>query len=123
MQRTLAFISLSLSLFSLPLYAGGDSAASTTEAGFDCSKASSKIEKRICAEPALAALDLQLSQVYADAQSETAGVDGESGERIDPLAKEQKIWLKKRDLCKTNTCIKQAYQKRIKYIETHWLGK
>jgi uncharacterized protein len=122
MQRTFVLITLALSFSSTHLLAEERSSGSSGP-GFDCDKATSKIEKRICAEPALAELDLQLSQVYAEAQSETAGIDGESGERIDPLAKEQKIWLKKRNQCKTNLCLKTTYQKRIKYIETHWLGR
>jgi len=111
----LTFANLSNAGGTLPEMSGGLS--------IDCSEATSRVEKRICANPELSALDLKLSEVYAEAQAEMAGVNGETGERNDPLAKEQKIWLRARDRCKSNACLHSAYIRRIKYIETHWLHR
>jgi uncharacterized protein len=91
--------------------------------GFDCATASTKVEKKICSNKELSSLDLKLSQVYQQAQAETAGVDGETGEKVDPVATEQAQWLNTRNRCKSTQCLTRLYKKRIKHIETHWLTK
>lgn len=123
MKNVVQSVMLTALICSMSLSTKAEDFAQASAAGFDCAAAATTIEKRICASPALSALDLKLSQVYTQAQSETAGVNGETGERIDPLAQEQKKWIAKRNQCKTNTCLKNAYQKRIQWIQTHWLAQ
>lgn len=89
----------------------------------DCSRLLSKTENTICNNPELLALDLKLSIVYAQAETEAASTYRESGQRVDPLAREQSIWLRARNQCKSNACFHSAYIRRIKYIETHWLHR
>jgi uncharacterized protein len=114
---------IGLSSIATPILADETLPSVETGPGFDCTEAKTKVEKRICDNAELSALDQKLSEVYAEAQAETAGIDGETGERIDPLAKEQKIWLRTRNQCKSNACLHSTYIKRIKYIETHWLHR
>lgn len=123
MKRIFLAVAFALSIACLPSHADEHTSTDSTGPGFDCANATTNIENRICANAVLAELDLTLSQVYQEAQLESAGVDGETGVRIDPLAREQKIWLKKRNQCKTDACLKNAYEKRIKYIKTHWLNQ
>lgn len=123
MKRFFSALAFALCITSLPSHADQHTSSNAVGPGFDCATTTNKIEKRICANPTLASLDLKLSQVYQEAQLDSAGVDGETGVRVDPLAREQKIWLKKRNQCNTDACLKNTYQKRIKYIETHWLNQ
>lgn len=97
------------------------SSTSSVAAGFDCSKATTTIEFTICADPTLSDLDSELKRVFDFAQAETAGVNAETGERSDPVAKEQKAWIKNiRNKCKTFSCLKQAYVSRIEQIKRNW---
>jgi uncharacterized protein len=72
-------------------------------ASFDCAKASSKIEKMICADSALSKLDQDLGAIFKSAKSGDAEIIGE-----------QKIWLqKKRNTCQDIDCLVNAYKGRI----------
>jgi|GEM_PF-2521525 len=76
-------------------------------ASFDCAKASTKVEKLICANAELSKLDEALAVEYADALKlpDTAN-----------LKTEQKSWLKGRNQCTDDTCIQAAYRQRIEAI-------
>lgn len=80
-------------------------AGPATAASFDCGKAGNAIEQRICANPALSALDELLAQAYADARRR-----GEA----DRLQREQRRWLKyARNVCDDDTCLASAYGGRL----------
>ncbi len=109
---------ISLSVFALLI----GTSFSAQSAGFDCSLAKTKIEKIICSDAELSELDSQLKDVFIEAQSETAGVDGETGERVDPVAKENLKWtLTVRNQCSNASCLKTAYKSHIKQIQKTWL--
>jgi uncharacterized protein len=78
-------------------------------ASFDCAKASTTVEKLICADEKLSVLDDQLTAAYKTA-SETA---------TDKAAfkTQQRDWLKKkRNACKNAECLTKTYQARIDEI-------
>jgi len=77
---------------------------------FDCSKARSRIDRSICADSSLAALDRRLAELFAIAQAQT----------LDPgeLKKTQRKWLRGRDDCEAADCIAQSYQQRIETLAT-----
>jgi len=83
--------------------------------------AKTKIDKIICSDSNLLELDSELDTVFTNVQQETSGVNGETGERIDPIGKEQRIWIKKvRDKCSDVACLKIIYKKRIDQINKEW---
>ncbi len=74
-------------------------------AGFNCEKASSAVEKMICANPELSQLDESMTAAYKKA---VAGASDPAPLRID-----QKMWLKNtRNECRDASCLKKAYQDR-----------
>ena len=72
---------------------------------FDCAKAKTFTEKAICQDPELSALDDELSMMYTSAVARTKNSKA--------LKKQQEKWLKERDACQNETCVKKSYQKRI----------
>jgi uncharacterized protein len=93
-------------------------------AGFNCAKAKTFIEIEICADSYLSMLDSELNAVFDEAQSETSGIDGETGKRIDPVGAEQKKWIKNiRNKCQNKTCLIRAYETRINEIKMDWIEK
>lgn len=81
--------------------------ATTSQAvSFDCQKASSFVEKAICQNQTLSALDDELATAYQAAQ--------DASKNQETLKKQQFSWLKnKRNVCQTNSCLEKAYEKRI----------
>ena len=75
-----------------------------TGPSFDCAKASSTAENRVCANPALAALDRDLNQIYLAVRTPA----NQTALRMDQLA-----WLKSRAGCINDECLKTVYEKRI----------
>lgn len=74
-------------------------------ASFDCQKASSYVEKQICKKDKLSCLDDKLNHIYKDFRLITKEIKAD-----------QIKWLKKRNTCKDEKCIKLAYKKRIKEL-------
>jgi len=74
-------------------------------ASFDCAKASTKVERLICADKALSGLDETLAETYAwDAE----------GEGASPRAKAaQKAWLAQRNACADAACVRRQYEQRL----------
>jgi len=74
-------------------------------ASFDCSKAGTKVEKMICADPELSKLDEDLSAAYKKALKESS----------DPatLKQQQRDWMKERNKCTDAQCVKHAYNQRL----------
>jgi hypothetical protein len=75
---------------------------------FDCGKATTEVEKTICADARLSKLDTDLAATYRDAMSNPA----------DPTKKRdvrsaQAAWLKSRNACTDKICIEVMYRTRI----------
>jgi len=88
-------------------------------ASFDCSKASTLIEKEICKSPSLSALDIELSEIYNQMYG---SIDSETKAY---LKGKQLEWLKdERNSCPPEPrpyytledCISQSYKKRIEQL-------
>ncbi len=79
----------------------------TQAASFDCGIASSKVEKLICADKDLSALDSSLGTLYSSLKQNNPS-----------LVNEQKQWLlKDRNSCQTSACLIKAYSHRIKVLQ------
>ncbi len=83
-------------------------------ASFDCAKATQWVEKTICSDSALAALDRRLSRVFAEARRELAP-------RTAKLLAEQREWLGDRQECGTEedqpaqaACLSARYEERAR---------
>jgi uncharacterized protein len=79
-------------------------------ASFDCGKASSFVENAICSNSELSALDDSLSSAYSKALSDT--------DSSDEIKSSQRSWMKNRNSCQDNACLKKAYSKRINELAT-----
>lgn len=95
-----------IALLALALAAPLASAAS-----FDCAKASSAVEKMVCANPDLSRLDEQLNGAYRRAVERV-------GDRP-AMRAWQRAWLRSHTLadCKDAACVKLAYGARIKLLD------
>ncbi|MGF6761431.1 uncharacterized protein P3T24_001744 [Paraburkholderia sp. GAS33] len=76
---------------------------------FDCSKASSKVEKMICADPTLSSTD----SVNADIYKEVV----QTADNPNQVKQEQRQWLKTRNACQTVDCIAKAYDTRYNQLQ------
>jgi uncharacterized protein YecT (DUF1311 family) len=78
----------------------------------DCGKASTTIEKVICGDPALKALDGRMSAAYAEVRKSLSAKDRKA------LADSQRKWLVTRDQCedetdaKTAACLREKMEER-----------
>ncbi len=78
----------------------------TFAAGFDCSKASTAVEKLICSDKELSKADQELSDVYSRALASSA--------KPGDFKKEQINWLRtQRDACRYQECLAAVYKNRI----------
>jgi uncharacterized protein YecT (DUF1311 family) len=76
-------------------------------ASFDCSRASTGVERLICTNAELSQLDDVLAEAYRNARVRSPNTT--------QLAREQKQWLTRRNACGDNVdCIRTAYEARIK---------
>lgn len=78
----------------------------TARPSFDCRQARNNAERSICSDPGLADLDVQMARRYARMQN---NIDGRPAEI---LRDEQRAWLRRRDACATNACIRALYETR-----------
>ena len=76
---------------------------------FDCRKASTSAEKKICTVPELMVLDDKLAEAYKRALKA-------SSDSID-LKKKQRNWLKSRNTCENADCFATKYSERIKSLQ------
>lgn len=78
----------------------------THGASFDCTKASTRVEKMICSDDKAADLDGRLARAYRAALA--------SAENAASLKAEQRGWLTtQRNKCADVTCLRQSYEKRL----------
>jgi uncharacterized protein len=76
-------------------------------ASFDCTKATTFVEKTICSEPLLSKLDDALAENYIGMYYSNFGGSQKS------LKAEQQKWLSSRNKCTNSKCLITSYQKRI----------
>ena len=77
-------------------------------ASFDCAKASTAVEKIICADTGLSKLDDEMQAAFHNTlqhEKETASI------RL-----QQKRWLKERNICLNADCVKHAYEVRLQEL-------
>lgn len=71
------------------------------------------MERAICAEPALAALDVEMAAMYKQALSKTTNKDA--------LRAQQRQWLKERNACGNTSgigrCIQSQYKLRLSQLQ------
>lgn len=99
MKRWIFFLIVYFSTF---YYAGA--------ASFDCSKASTSIEKMICMNAELSQADERLMQSYQSALNRSADKK--------KLVQQQRNWLKyKRNVCADVSCLLDSYKTRISELD------
>jgi len=79
-------------------------------AGFDCARAESTVEKAICADAGLSALDEHLARYYSAARM----VLKEGASCLQP---DQQRWLRRRNACREDACLKEAYLDRLAELD------
>jgi uncharacterized protein len=82
---------------------GAALATSVNAASFDCRKAGTAIEKMICGDQRLSALDEALASSFKEAMRTNPGTARPA----------QLEWLKQRNACQDVACVAAAYQSRI----------
>ena len=75
-------------------------------ASFDCDNAATDVERMICNDPALEALDEQLAAAYGAALVAAGANDAR-------LTADQRAWLAERDRCADADCVAAAYRSRL----------
>lgn len=97
---------------SLLLWSGCLASAPAFAASFDCTKASTAIEKLICADANLSGLDEALGRTYFDALEQSRQDDRAR------LRREQAAWLKYRDACDPadRPCVAARYRERLRSL-------
>ena len=84
-------------------------------ASFDCAKASSLVEKAVCADPELSRLDDDLAKSYQRAMADTLNVAA--------LRAQQRNWLKEvRNACRNVACLTTAHAERIAALRGNGRG-
>jgi uncharacterized protein len=86
---------------------------------FDCApKLTSSVERRICQDPKLAALDRQLADVYDAAQATASAADKQT------LTATQRAWVKGRNDCwkasDVPACVQTSYHNRISELQAQY---
>ncbi len=79
-------------------------------AGFDCARAASTTEKAICGDAGLSALDEHLARYYAAGRMVLK-------EGASCLQSDQHRWLQRRNACRDNACLKEAYLDRLAELD------
>lgn len=78
-------------------------------ASFDCSKATSDVEKMICKDDELSKMDENLTITFWQAMNKVYDKS--------ELKKEQSLWIKERNKCQDIKCIQTQYVERIKALQ------
>lgn len=82
--------------------------AAAQSVSFNCAKATSQVERLICASSEVSRLDDTLSQIF--------DFELEQEESFPGLKSTQKTWLARRNTCTDVNCIKYRYEQRIAEI-------
>lgn len=78
---------------------------------FDCAKASTPVEKTICADPLLGRLDRAMADNYSAMRNSDIGVEAR-----EELKASQRQWTAARSSCSTTQCLADRYRARIDEI-------
>jgi len=82
-------------------------------ASFDCAKAQTRVEKRICANPVISRLDVELGELYKE------DIQHANAAQKRRLIREEKYWVKySRRGCRKLPCFKHAYWSRMAELAT-----
>lgn len=79
-------------------------------ASFDCAKATIKIEAMVCENAEISQLDHTLNTLYLAALQDRRQAEG--------LRESQRHWLKRRNRCANEPCLRKIYSARIKIIRS-----
>jgi uncharacterized protein len=88
--------------------------ASTSAAPLNCDRPNGRVERRVCADPALRDLHAVMREAY-----------GYTERRIRPrsdvpsLVVDQARWVERRNTCWMKSCISSAYQQRIDTLTSY----
>lgn len=82
-------------------------------ASFDCSKASTKVEKEICSNERVSSLDEKLARVYKTTKKIFIKEDKTS------LVQEQRRWIKERNRCMNSSCLIEQYSQRVEELKLY----
>lgn len=78
--------------------------------GFNCSKATTKVEKRICKESTLAILDAEMAKVYKSARKL----------KVPSVVRKQRTWISKRNQCEKGAdiskCLQNNYKSQLQFL-------
>lgn len=100
LMKKLKFLSAGVSLVSLLLLS-----SYTYSASFDCHKASTEVERKICGTPSLSTLDEQLSAAFKLLKNQRTFQIIESE------------WLEtQRNTCESTECLEDAYDQQIRFL-------
>lgn len=103
-------LALSVALFAMIAESGAASPS------FSCKKAATVVQRLICNDDDLAALDRKLADVYGNA--------AKTPSHYDDLNVQQRSWLRTRESCwrdpNFHTCVEQAYVYRIAELQTRY---
>ncbi|MBH9578300.1 lysozyme inhibitor LprI family protein [Inhella proteolytica] len=92
--------------FTLPIAAQGAAQA----ASFDCRKAQLPVERRLCANPELSALDEAVAAAFRAAQQQSIDTD--------PLRLDQQRWLRQqRNPCADDACLARVQRERLAQLQ------
>lgn len=105
-KRKLLMRKTGLLLAVLPLCMGSN----TQAVSFDCTKATTRVERLICDNPELSKLDDELNASYKTALQDEAHAEA--------IRQAQKQWLKKRNACVDVDCVKQVYEERFSSLNS-----
>ena len=89
--------------------------APASNPSFDCTSASTMIEKTLCTDAALGELDRTLDEKYQRLRG--AGIGG------DLLLSTQRLWVTERNACTDRNCLAGAYRNRIRELDEYVIGK
>jgi uncharacterized protein len=89
------------------------SRAIRVQPSFSCAAAINQVERVICADPGLSAMDAQTALLYRRARENAADTTA--------LADEQSAWLYRRNQCADTGCIRESYAERRTEIG-RWLN-
>ncbi len=117
MRRRLAPPVAALLAFAAPF-------AAAAAPSFDCAKADGAAEELVCADAALAALDVALAARFNAAMAAAASV-ADADAAVPRLRAEQRGWIKGRDDCwkaaEPRDCVEEAYTRRDAMLAATWM--
>jgi uncharacterized protein YecT (DUF1311 family) len=83
-----------------------------TATSFDCSKATTRVERMICSDRILAMEDGDMGESLWFLRRDLTAA------QLSALTRSQRDWLARRDRCVDRQCVEQAYEERLKELES-----